>query len=550
MKRSMIIRAAVMAALASVVAPACSDDYDDLFPSDEETPDGEIENFVPAPGGLRRVLSRQYVSSVRVLLGEAAAQAAAPPTDASLHGFDSIAAAELSLPPIAVAAYESSARAVADAAVADPAALAAVLPCTPAGTADAACLRQFVTSFGRLAWRRPLEPAEIDRVTAIAQAAAQAYTDFNAGVAYAITALLQSPNFLYLVEVGAPDPENPAVRRLTPRELITRASFFLLDRTPDAALLDLADQGPLAPDALRNLARQLVARPEARDAVARFYEEILRIRGIEDVSKSAELFPQWSPELAQAMKEETLRLLEDVIWTRDADVRELITADYTYVNQDLAALYGVAPPPGDDFVRVTLPPDQMRSGLLSTSAFLSRFAHPNQTSPTRRGLFVRTTLLCEEVQPPPPGVSTTLPGPTSNMTLKEQLQQHMKDPTCNGCHSFIDPIGFALENYDATGAFRTKDNGETIDPTAEGVVGLGSFASARELGELLKDDPRVSLCVVKNLLRSSLGHLETPGEEPAIEAVHEAFGASGYRMQDLLVELVASPAFQLVGEPK
>ncbi len=548
MKRSQFIRAALLAALASVVAPACSDDNDDLFPSDNEP--GELEDFTPAPGGLRRVLGRQYVSSVRVLLGDTAAQAATPPTDASLHGFDSIAAAELSLPPTAVAAYEASARAVAEATVADPAALAGVLPCSPAGPADAACLRQFVTSFGRLAWRRPLDPAEIDRVSAIALAAAQAYTDFNAGVAYAISALLQSPNFLYLVEVGEPDPENPAVRRLTPRELITRASFFLLGRTPDAALLDIADQGPLEPDAMRDIARQLIALPEAREEVSRFYEEILRIRGIEDISKASELFPQWSPELAQAMKEETLHLLEDVIWTRDADVRELITADYTYVNQDLAALYGVAPPPGDGFVRVTLPAEQMRSGILSTSAFLSRFAHPNQTSPTRRGLFVRTALLCEEVQPPPPGVSTTLPGPTSDMTLKQQLEQHMKDPTCNGCHSFIDPIGFALENYDSVGAFRTVDNGHPVDSKAEGVIGLGSFASAQDLGQLLKDDPRVSLCMVKNLLRSSLGHLETPGEEPAIEAVHEAFGASGYRMKDLLVELVASPAFQLVGEPK
>lgn len=549
MKRSMMIRAAALAALACVVAPACSDDNEDLFPNEGE-PGGEVKDFEPVPGGLRRVLGRQYVSSVRVLLGEAAAQAAQPPPDASLHGFDSIAAAQLALPPTAVAAYETSARAVAEATVADPAALAGVLPCAPASPADTACHRQFVRSFGRLAWRRPLELPEIDRIAGIAQTAAHAYSDFNAGVSYAISALLQSPNFLYLVEIGEPDPENPAVRRLTSRELVTRASFFLLDRTPDAALLDVAEQGPLAPDALRALARQLIELPEARGAVSHFYEEILRIRGIEDISKSNDLFPEWSPELAQAMKEETLRLLEDVIWTRNTDVRELITADYTFVNKELAALYKVAPPAGDGFAKVTLPAEQMRSGILSTSAFLSRFAHPNQTSPTRRGQFVRTTLLCEQIEPPPPGVTTTLPGPESNMTLKQQLEQHMKDPQCAGCHSMMDPIGFALENYNSVGAYRTTDQGLPVDPTADNVVGIGSFASAKELGELLKDDPRISMCVVKNLLRSSLGHLETPGEEPALEAVHEAFGASGYRMKDLLVELVASPAFQLVGEPK
>jgi hypothetical protein len=547
-KRSTITRALAVAAIVGVVAPACSDDSDELFPS---PPGGTVpENFEPAPGGLRRLLARQYVGSIRVLLGEAAALAAAPPPDASLHGFESIAAAELSLPPTAVAAYEQSARAVAQAAVSDPATLSTLLPCSPTGPTDSACHRQFVTSFGRLAWRRQLDATEIDRLTAIAQAAATATTDFNAGVVYATSALLQSPNFLFMVEVGEQDPDNSRLRRLTQPELLTRMSFFLLDHTPDAATLDLAEQGPLDDQAIRNLARSMIERPEARGALGSFYEEILRVRDIEDVSKNPELFPNWSPDLAHAMKEETLRLLEDIIWTRDADVREMITADYTFVNQDLAALYGVAPPAGDEFVKVSLPAEQNRSGILSTGGFLSRFAHPDQTSPTRRGLFVRTTVLCEGVEPPPPGVSTTLPGPSSGKTLKEQLQDHMDKPECHGCHSVIDTIGFALENYDAVGAYRTMDNGYPVDPLAENVPGIGTFASAKQLGEILSEDPRVSMCVVRNLLRSSLGHMDTPGELPVIERVHEAFGSSGYRMKELLVELVASPAFQIVGQPK
>lgn len=546
--RSSVLRAATMALLAAVVAPACSDDVDDLF----NDPPAEVpETFAPAPGGLRRLLAGEYVDSIRVLLGDAAAAAATPPPDSSLHGFESIAAAELSLSPSAVATYEASARAAALAAVTDPAALASILPCQPTGTADAACHRQLVERFGRLAWRRPLDTAELDRITAIAQAAATAYGDFNTGVLYAVSAILQSPNFIYLVEVGEPDPDDPAVRRLTPHELVARMSFFLLDQTPDAALLDAADQGPLDDEALRALARQLVARPESRAALERFWLELLRIRDLEDVSKSQDLFPQWSQDLAHAMKEETLRLLEDVIWTRDTDARELLVADYTWVNQDLAALYGVAPPAGGDFTRVTLPASQNRSGLLSTSAFLSRFAHPDINSPTRRGLFVKDILLCEEVAPPPPGVNTTLPEPSGEVvTLRKRLEQHMAIEGCGGCHSQMDPIGFALENYDAIGAYRTEDNGIPIDSAVTDVLGIGTFASARELGLILRDDPRVTMCMVKNVLRSSLGHLETEGEMPAIEAVHEAFGASGFRVQELLVELVASPAFRLVGEPK
>ncbi|HSN99713.1 MAG TPA: DUF1592 domain-containing protein, partial [Candidatus Nanopelagicales bacterium] len=427
----------------------------------------------------------------------------------------------------------------------------ALLPCQPAGPQDAACHRQLVTRTGRLAWRRPLEPAEIDRITAIAQQAATDYEDFDAGVVYALSALLQSPHFLYLVEVGEPDPDNPAVRRLTPHELVTRLSFFLLDHTPDAALLDLADQGPLDDAALRDLARQLVARPEAREALSRYYLELLRIRDIEDVAKNADMFPQWSPDVAHAMKEETLRILDEVIWTRDADARELVTADFTFVNQDLAALYGVAPPPGDDFVRVTLPASQNRSGLLSTSAFLSRFSHPDRNSPTRRGLFVKDILLCDPVDPPPPGVTTTLPEPSDEqVTLRQRLQQHMEDIKCAGCHLQMDPIGFALEHYDPIGNYRTEDNGLPVDSVVEDVLELGSFSSARELGLILREDPRLTLCMVKSMLRGALGHLETEGEAPALEDVHEAFSASGYRIQELLVELAASPAFRLVGEPK
>ena len=238
--RSMVLRAAALTMLAGIVTPACSgDDLDDLFPA---LPGDGSASFEPAPGGLRRMVASEYIGSIRVLLGDDAAEAATPPPDSSLHGFESIAAAELSLSPSAVATYEASARAVAQAAVSDPGALAALLPCQPAGPEDAACHRQLVTRTGRLAWRRPLEPAEIDRITAIAQQAATDYENFDAGVVYALSALLQSPHFLYLVEVGDPDPDNPSVRRLTPHELVTRLSFFLLDHTPDAALLDLADR--------------------------------------------------------------------------------------------------------------------------------------------------------------------------------------------------------------------------------------------------------------------------------------------------------------------
>ena len=510
------------------------------------------ESIVPAAGGLRRLRAAQYVNSVRLILGDIAAAAAAPPDDAGLHGFDSIGAAELSLPETAVEQYEKSARDVAFAAVDDIATLDTLLPCTPTGEADAACFQAFVTSVGRLAWRRPLSADEVTPLVNVAVAAGTSEGgSFELGLAYALSGILQSPYFLYIVEVGETDTQNATRRRLTGPELASRMSFFLLDTTPDEALLDKAESGGLATlEDIRAVARLMLSRPAARDALATFYSELFHLRDLDTITKNAELFPLFSPSLAQSMKEETLRLISDVVWTRNTDAREIYVADYAFINGDLAALYGVQSP-GAGFQKVTLPAEQKRAGLLGSASFLARFAHPAKTSPTKRGLFVQAALLCQEIPVAPPGVDTTLPpdDPDNPQTLRAKLQKHLTEDTCRSCHQSMDPIGFALENYDGIGSFRTKDVGLPIDSTAD-IEGLGSFASARELGAILRDDPRGAACMITNLYRNSMGHLETKGELPALRSLEEVFAASGYSMQDLLVEIVGSPAFQLVSDPK
>jgi hypothetical protein len=537
---------------------ACSgSDIDDLGlgkPNPDKPPiEEQAKPVIPAAGGLRRLKSRQYVTSIRAVFGDVAAVAAAPPPDSALHGLDAIGAAELALPEAAIEAYETSARDIADAVVSDAATLDQLLPCAPAGFADAECHRQFITEVGRVAWRRPLLVEEVDLLVNVAQAAAAQYQSFNAGLEYAISGLLQSPYFLYMVEVGEPDPteENPAQRRLTAYELGSRMSFFLLDRTPDRSMLDRVEKGGLDTDeAIRDTARQMLEKPEARAALANFYTEIFKLRDIETISKDTILFPQWSAALAQAMKQETLELINDIVWEQNGDARDMFTAEHAFVNAELATLYGV-PPPTAGFGKVTLPASQARSGMLGSAGFLARFSHPSTTSPTRRGHFIKEILLCEEVPPPPPGVAAEFPpdDPTKPKTAKMKLEAHMNKDECKSCHQVMDPFGFALENYDALGVFRTTDQGFTIDPSAT-VDGVGTFASARELGAILRDDPRGAACIIRNLFRNSMGHLETKGELPALAALEKAFDESGFRIQDLLVELVASPAFQLVGEPK
>lgn len=554
--------AAAFLALSLGLLPACSGADDDLgLPglssggTSGNTSGSSTSNtddpLVPAPGGMRRLLARQYVSSVRGIFGPVAAAAANPPADSTLHGFDNIGATELSLPATAVEAYETSARAVAEAVIDDAPTLDQLLPCTPMGIDDTACFQAFVTDVGRLAWRRPLDAHETDLLVKLAEAAATEYQSFEAGLGYAIMGLLQSPYFIYSVEVGEPDPQNPPYRKLTGYELASRMSFFLLDTTPDAALLDQVEAGALAtPEGVRAVAADMIAAPQARAALASFFSELYRLRDLATLQKDTVLYPKFTDTLPAAMKQEALELVNDIIWVRNADARELFTADYAFVNAELAGLYGVAAPPSG-FKKTTLPAEQKRSGILGSAAFLSRFSHPGITSPTRRGLFVQAALLCHEIPPPPVGVDTTFPAddPSQPKTMKQKLQNHMKDPNCSSCHVQMDPIGFALENFDAIGGYRVADKGLPIDPTGT-VEGLGSFASPADIGAILSEDPRGTACIIRNIYRNSMGHLETKGEVPALRDLEEAFEASGYRVQSLLVELVASPAFQLVNEPK
>lgn len=510
--------------------------------SDDPVPD----DYEPAPVALRRLLGAQYVASIRLLLGEAAADAADPPEDAAINGFTAVGAAQLALGSAEIDRYERSARDVAAAAVGDGAHLG-YLECAPSGPADDACMRSFVMRFGRVAFRRALDDDELGRYAAVGLTTAGDFDSFDAGVESALAALLQSPLFLYQVEVGEPDPDHPDQRRLRGTELATRLSFFLTGATPDETLLDAADAGDLDnTDGLRGSAASLLERTEARRAVGDFSEELLKLRELEGLPKDADTFPTYDTALAEAMREETRRFVEHVAFD-SGDFSELFDADYTFVNDVLAAHYGIPGEFDDSFVQVQLPPDQRRGGILGHAGVLSVLAHVSSTSPTHRGKFVRETLLCTSIPAPPPGVSTDLPVGDGTETLRERLEIHMTDPSCAGCHALMDPIGFALESYDGVGAFRTMDNNKPIDDTSE-LDGV-PVAGAAELGAALRDNEVAHTCLIRNLYRHATGHIETDSELDALQSVTEAYVEGGYDLRTALVEIVASPAFRVVGNP-
>ncbi|MBL4685241.1 MAG: DUF1592 domain-containing protein, partial [Nannocystaceae bacterium] len=506
---------------------------------------GDIE---PVPGGMRRLLRSEYVRSVRLMLGPEAEDAADPPPDTAQLGWDAIGNAILSLSGDPIEDYEQTATAVANAVIANPAVLAETVPCVTGGSQDASCYGDIATDLGRFAFRRPVTDQERDALVAIAEEArAWDSGNFLTGVKYELMAILQAPSFVYLTEVGEAEG---SVRRLTGNELAARMSMFFLGRTPDLAFLDAAEAGELDDEAgIREWAETLVASSEARLATENFFDEYLRLRNLASHPKNAEIFPAFTETLASAMRQETLLVINDIVWQNDGDFREVFDADYTYINGELAALYGMPAPGGPGFVKVDWPAEQHRAGLLSQGSFLALQSGPLRNSPTKRGKFVQATLLCNEIPPPPPGVEADLPEPVPGQTLKETLAAHMEDPSCFSCHGATDPIGFAFEFFDGIGAYRTLDNGSPIDAAGE-VEGVGEWIDAATLATVIAEHPNTTRCVIQNVIEGNLGFAVTPGIAPGIAELETAFSDSGYSLQTMMVELAVSPLFRYVGDPK
>ena len=292
--------------------------------------------FDPAPVRLRLLLARHYHNTIRDLLGEPAAAVADPPTDTAINGFEAIAAAQVALTDSAVDRYEKSARAVAAEAMKDTVRIAGLLGCQPTGPDDAACHRSFVTTFGRLIWRRPLTSEEIDRYTAVAQDGALQFNDFNAGVEAAIFTFLQSPYFLYQVEVGEPDPNDPEERGLTSLELATRLSFFLLDTTPTAELLTIAENGGLATaDQVRAVAEVMDGAGPVSEVAAELAElarnesdKTLQVTEFISVSDLASLMNVKPADVIKTCM--GLGIFVSINQRLDAEIIELVASEFDY----------------------------------------------------------------------------------------------------------------------------------------------------------------------------------------------------------------------------
>jgi Protein of unknown function (DUF1592)/Protein of unknown function (DUF1588)/Protein of unknown function (DUF1595)/Protein of unknown function (DUF1587)/Protein of unknown function (DUF1585) len=510
-------------------------------------PPGAQAMFKPGPASLRRLTGPQYTNTIRDLLGADVAVPGGFDPDTVLSGFASVGASLTTLSAGATEKFEAAALNLAEQMVNDPARRTRLVGCTPAGPADDACARSFVTGFGRRAWRRPLTDEEANRYVALARDAGTALGDFWKGLGYVLSGLLQSPHFLYRVEIGRP-VAGAGHRAFDDWELASRLSFFLWNSTPDDALLDAAQAGRLTrgDGGLRAEAVRLIESPRARPATRTFFHELLRLDGADDLEQSPANFPQVTATLGPSMREETLRFLEEIVLSPAGDFRQALDLDATYVNAELARLYGLPAPAGGNFQRASLPADGLRRGLLGQAAFLALNAHETTTSPTRRGKFVRESVLCHEIPAPPPDVDASLPPepPGNARTMRERLAAH-DAPTCNACHRQMDPIGLAYENFDAIGKFRQTDGGRPIDVSGE--LDGARFQDPRELGALLRKHPDVETCLVRGVYRFALGQIETADQDVLIKHIGANLPAE-QRWRALLVGLVDSQAFRLAAE--
>jgi hypothetical protein len=447
--------------------------------------------------------------------------------------------------------FESAALEIAHAALADVAGRAALLGCTPAGVTDDACASAFLGKIGRRAWRRPLTPTELSGLTALVNPIQTSLNDFYGGLEYGIAALLESPHFLYREELSSPDPANPGYGKFDDYELATRLSFFLWNTTPDDALLDAADAHQLtATDGFNTQVSRLLASPRSTDAVKNFFTEYFRLSDLDHLPQSPTTFPQNTATIGPAMREETARFMANIALTPNTDYRTMFDSRDTFVNSELAQLYGLPAVPGTDFVAVTLPESGMRAGFLGQASFLALNAHATGTSPTYRGKFIQEMLRCVNIPPPPMNVPP-LPDDANaaTETMRQKLEMHRSVDPCRTCHAIMDPMGLAFENFDAMGTFRTMDVGQMIDPSGD--LDGQPFAGPRELETLLRNDAKVGECAARNLYRYALGHVEGAegNEAPAINQIVTAFSGSQFQFTSLVQAIVTSPAFSTAALP-
>jgi hypothetical protein len=418
--------------------------------------------------------------------------------------------------------------------------------CTPANASqEAACARTILTTLTRRAYRGQSTREQVNELMKFYEAG-RADGKFDAGIELALRRLLVSPEFLYRVEANP--TARDVVRRLTAHELASRLSFFLWSSIPDDQLLDLADKGTLGnPAVLDAQVRRMLADPRAEMLTTNFASQWLLIRNLATVRPGENYALNWDETLRRSMQRET-ELLVDSIIRENRPAVEMLTADYTFLNERLARHYGMVGVQGSHFRRVALPADSPRRGLLGQGSILTVTSPAIRTSPVIRGKWILNTILGAPPPDPPPNVPALSEQRTQTRapTMRERMAQHRNNPMCSTCHTMIDPTGFALENFDATGKYRIVD--ESFNPIdASGALPDGrKFEGVAELRSALAARPeRFVNTLAEKLLTYALGRGLQHYDQPVVRGILHEAEASDYRFSALVVGIVRSTPFTM-----
>ena len=426
-----------------------------------------------------------------------------------------------------------------------------IFTCRPAAPREApACAREIVERLGTAAYRRPLTADDARPLMALYENGA-AEGGFEAGVRMALEGILASPHFVFRFEAPPAGADPAGGFAVSDHALASRLSFFLWASGPDAELIDLATAGRLSdPAVLDAQVRRMLADPRSEALATRFAAQWLRLPDLDALHPDVRTYPDFDEQLKHAMRRET-ELFFDHLVREDRSLTELLTADYSFVNERLARHYGLPGVVGGSHRRVTWPAGDPRRGLLGHGSVLTLTSYADRTSPVLRGKWVMEVLLGSPPPPPPPDVpdleDTAVAEGGRLLSVRERLEHHRRSPACSSCHRMMDPIGLALEHYDVTGARRLKDNGNPVDASGELYDGTPIASAADLRAALLKRPGAIARTFTENLMAYALGRRVEPFDMPAVREVARAAEADGLRLSRFVLEIVRSPAFRTQG---
>ncbi|MHB1206402.1 MAG: DUF1588 domain-containing protein [Rhodospirillaceae bacterium] len=506
----------------------------------------------PAPDGsakrLRILTEAQYLNTIAYVFGPDIRPVATFPPSQRIDGLLAVGTSRGGVTTQQLELYQKAAATVAGMAV-DRQHRGFLINCKPASetAADKACATVFLREKGRLLNRRPLSTEELDAFVAQAGKAADKLQDFYAGLGVALEGMLVGPDVLFVTETAEPDPQNPGHERLDAFSLATRLSLFLWNAAPDDTVLKAAETGEIQTAKGRaRIVNLMLASRRLETGMRAFFDDMFGFDDFNVLAKDPTVYPKFNGQMMADAREETLRTVVDHLIVHNGDYRDLFTTHDTFISPAVAVLYGLRAPP--NWSPYTFPADVPRAGVLTQVSFLAVHSHPGRSSPTLRGKAVREILLCQPVPPPPPNVDfSAVEDPKSPFkTVRERINFHQKNPACAGCHKIMDPMGLALENFDAVGRYRDNEKGAPID--ASGSLDGKSFKDVAGLGQVLHDHPALTSCLVKRAYSYGSGGPSTADDKDKLDYFNARFAEQGYKLPGLLRTIALSNAFSKIAD--